>query len=1338
MSKITKRVFEKIQNYTDQVCYAINHLSKDNIDDAFTWFRKSGEACLKAIVYAQKGDELGHDIITGTKNKNGTPKVPKQPMLFNELLIYCDDEKWISDELLKCLRFIKNKGNPSSHDPNEACNNDNFEGIKAKILSVSRKITNLFFSMFGQMVPFTLEAAYETGSVDSRTQHDLSMEALNSFVEEVDGFSKSNRYILISPTSTEDIPEDMLRVLSGIRWSVVIDFNNRTKEIGGLYHSMMPEIENNCVPLTIHNKNNYSIVSKGTHGEINWVFANGLNTLSGTTTNNIKGWIEKRYHQFIINVLKEFCKKSSSAIHIVSLFDNIDYLGEIIRRFDDIEGAEKDLVSFNIVTENRELTNKFEELDRYGFRINVFNFSLRRLLSFLVGYSKEIKTHSIIVPSSHSDKRNEWVDVSDIYSKLASGGITIVHKNIVTEEASEVDSIPSFYKGATINWKELEVDVDVKRSNYDSLRRKIQTRLLGRQQSQKFTIHHLAGAGGTSIGRRLAYDYKDEVPTIIINENNKAKTAELLEILSLRVDCPILAIVESSKVSGIDDLISTCNVRKRVIVFVLIKRALNKPSPLHSEFSEFVSDKMSNLVEKGRFLYKVKQYNNESINIPWLEETPFTQCEVLDFALSIAEKEYDKKALKRYISSYIDSLSSPLRNFVAFVAFIYHYGQLPVSDMVFRKTFGTESGKVGIHEYCKGRPNEAMHLKKLIVNDGEIDDEDKLWRPRYAVFSELLLEELLGNGTNNSWKDSLPEWSRILIRTIKENYDFLTDDIRKILVSVFLERDKDDLLGQEEAWSARGAQEKFSQLIDDMSYSIEDQKSILKLLAESFPDDSHFWGHLARFCYENADAIYEFDEALEYIEKAFEKDGQNDYNLLHIAGMCYRRKIEYYFRKQEILTQDEIEELTHNSKDFFQESRKIKPQNIHAYTSEIQLLTIIIEYGKSLSKYETYAQFLYAPGNAWYLEQYEQLNDLIDELRSLIDQTQTLGLTNKIIRSKTMLASSENKAWAYIGNYSDSLQSIKNHINDADRTSLPRLRLMYVRTLLLSKVKGKRENQIHAWSLLKDSELKEIEYYLNQNVQQDATNVYSLRLWMQFVRYSNVNIPIEEIKSRLNVMYKNSSDYPMARLESAYFIYILNAFELIKESDTLNDRKLQETKCWIERCKELSFYDKYPYEWLSHLNNISGIISSRDKTDETPLLRVSGTILEIKSTVQGIIRMDCGLDVFFVPKGFIKGRDETLRVSFVVSFRHEGLAAYYVERLDGIPADYIDNTKGESGIDDIIMGENEIEEIYPKLTPEIEKPNKPEIFEPTVIEKPKLKILYKVNLEDDGKKRFKN
>ena len=1153
-------------------------------------------------------------------------------------------------------------------------------------------------------------------------------------MREINGFNKNDRYILIAPRSTDDIPEDLLRTLSGIRWSVVIDFNNRTKDEGGLYHSMLPEIDDNCVPLTIQNKNSYTLVSKGIHGETNWIFANGLSTLTGTTTYTIKEWIGKKYHQFIISILKEFCKKSTSAIHIISLFDNIDYLGEIIRRFDDIESAETDLVTFNIVTENKELSNKFNELDRYGFPIRVFNFSPTRLLSALVGYSKEIKSQSIIVPSVHSDGKCEWVDISDIYSKLASGGIMVVHNNVALEESTEVAATPSFFKGTTISWKELEVRVDVERNIYDSLKRKIKARLLGRQQSQKFTIYHLAGAGGTSVGRRLAYDFKDEIPTILINENNKTKTAELLEILSIRVDCPILAIMESSKVSDIDDLISACNVRKRIVVFVLIKRTFNKPQHPNSEFSEFIYDKMSDWQEKDRFLYKVKLYNKGSQNISWLENTPFTQCEVLDFALSIAEKDYDKKALQRYVKIYLDLLPSPLRNFVAFISLIYHYGQLPVPDIIFRKTFVTESEKMGLSEYCRSRQNEVMYLQKLVINDNGSEEGDRLWRPRYAVFSELLLNELLGSGEPNSWKDSLPEWSRLLIRTIKDNYEYLTEDIRKILVSVFLEREKMDLLGQEETWSARGAQEKFSQLIDDMSYSIEDQKSILKLLAESFPEESHFWGHLARFCYENADTIREFDEALGYIEIAFEKDGQNDYNLLHIAGMCYRRKIEFYHRKQEVLAQEEIESLANDSKMYFQKSRRINPQNIYAYTSEVQLLTIVIEYGKSLSKYETYAQFLYSQGNGWYLEQYEQLNDLIDELRSLIDQTQTLGMTNRINKSKAMLALSENKAWEYVGKYVESLQSIKSHMINADRSSLPRLRLMYVRTLLLSKVKGKKDNQNKAWALLKAHELKEVENYLNQNVQQDSKNVYSLRLWMQFVRYSNINTPIEEIKSRLNVMYKNSIDYPMARLESAYFLYILNVFELIKENDTLNDRKIQEARLWIERCKELSSYDKYPYEWLSHLNDISGIISSRNKTEETQLVRITGTILEIKSAQQGIIRLDCGLDAFFAPKeDYIKGRSETLPVSFVVSFRHDGLAAYFVRRLDGL-----DVSSEDSNITvDVTSGNNVIEEIDTTFVEKEHYPEKTELFETSKLEMPKLKILGKVDIKDDGKKRFK-
>lgn len=133
---------EKLQNYIDEVFYAIDYLSKNEVDIAFTWFRKSGEACMKAIIYAQKGDIVGHEIITGKKNRGGSYQYSSNSMSYNELLEYCKSEKYIENDLREKLYTIKVICSPSAHDPNEKP----IEKTPEKILVISKEITHLLFS----------------------------------------------------------------------------------------------------------------------------------------------------------------------------------------------------------------------------------------------------------------------------------------------------------------------------------------------------------------------------------------------------------------------------------------------------------------------------------------------------------------------------------------------------------------------------------------------------------------------------------------------------------------------------------------------------------------------------------------------------------------------------------------------------------------------------------------------------------------------------------------------------------------------------------------------------------------------------------------------------------------------------------------------------------------------------------------------------------------------------------------------------------------------------------------------------------------------------------------
>lgn len=1330
---ITTRIKEKLGNYQTNVLIGIDFLSKNLLEESAVRIRKSAEAYMKIVIYEHLGDDPGHRYLTGKEDKNGNSLGRRNTPLYSDMLNLCfRDNDWIDNTTYNILDKIRVKSNDNAHDPNELIDKTVLKSQLENCMELSKQLTDILYRHLGQNVPVDMERAYINGVVDAHTILILQQADVDSFIENVDFFDKSNRYILITPFSMGNASRSLKRNLMGVRWSVVIDFDCHTKDAGGLYDSMMPEIEDNCTPFTILNKGNLINMSKGTKGNVNYIFANGLSSINGTVTPDITTWISKRMHHFLKDALTEFCKKSLSRIHIISILENDEYLEEVIRQFDGIDFAERDLVSFSVISDNQKVRDNMSKLSRYGFDIKCYSFSMVRFLSEIGDFLSPDERHSILVPGRNTDDEPVLIDITDIYSKLSSNGISVVHRDIVSEVESHIEDLPAFYRGETITWKELEADVDVQRSKYDELQRKILERLNGRQ-SQKFTLYHYAGAGGTTISRRLAYNLREQVPVIIINAYNKNVTFNLIELMSIKVNRPMLAIVESSKVGCIDDLIASCNAKKRMVVFVYVERVLRKPPLVAQSQTELIHDRMNDAEEKNKFSYKVQLYHPLSASNEWIKKTPFANCEVIDFSMSIAEENYERASLRRYIKQYLNELSEPVAEFLAYVALIYHYAQRTVSDLMFRKLFVTNNGKIGLLSYLRQRPQEMTYLKKLITDDGEEFSDDRQWRPRYSVFADIILEELLGDGSPNRWKDAIPEWSRKLIQAVNNNYEFLTEEVQKILVAVFLERGKEDLLGHEEAWGARGAQEKFSQLLDDMSYSMDDQKAILKLLAETYPTVPHFWGHLARFCYENADTPDQFTKAAGYIDRALDNGGQGDYNLLHIAGMCRRRLIEYYQRSQIDIGREKLKNITEIARDYFRKSREVNPRNVHAYTSEIQLLTIVIEYGKSFSKHDKYSSFLIASSNAWFFSLYEDLNDLIDELTILLNHIETLGITVRFNRSKAMLARSESKSWEYVGDYKESLRSLQEHIGTADRLSLPHLRIMYVRTLLLSKVNGNRDKMVDAWRKLNNRELELVEEYLNKNVQQSSSSINSMRLWLQFVRYSGVSISIEEVKSRLKMMYKSSDNYPMTKLEAAFNLYILNLFELIRDNDTLNSRKRDEISDWVNACVTLSPNDKYPFEWLANLDGMHGIVSSKDKPKDDHLIRISGTIIDIKSKVQGTIRLDCGYDVFFMPTvgNFIQGKDETTRVGMVLAFRHEGPAAYEVARLSkGVQS--ISDAANQEMVEDLsitqveAVGENEIEQLESK-----------EKVLLTKVEGPKIKVLGKIDLDQFNSKHSK-
>lgn len=1269
---VSTLILKKIDEYKKHCIVALDFFFKEDYEHTLGDLRKSGEAFLKICILEKYGDVDGEKIILGQIDTSLNPVSNPKFLDYQDYLNIVKDEKILNVTDFNRLIDLQKKTNSSAHNPNLIVDyKTNAELCKSQSL----QITELLYKKAGSHIPSEFRQTYE-GKISQALIATLTTSDWEELYNYADEFSKQNKFILVAPPSFKDCSINQIEVLSRVNWSFVVDFNPNSKE-SGLFRAFEKTIGSGFVPLTIKQKGQKNIIGSGTYGSVNWLFANGLASMSDTITSNTKQWWGYKYHQFIKELFSDFFSKSINRYIIIYLYDEIKYVEEITRIISEINEVDSDLVRHIFVSENSNKIEQIEEFDRFGIDYRSFLLSHQDIVDGFTNIlkKKDLESDKIFVPARSATEEQTVIDISDIYSKLLDNNIHVVYKNIEQNFANISDNkIPLFYQGEQITWGDLSIDIEAKRSKYDEVFTKVKSHLVSTKKSLKFELFHKPGAGGTTLAHRVAFDLHNQFPTILIKHFGKAVTYQAISLFLDKVARPTLAVVEASDIelNDVEELIRTCNARKLIVCFLYIRRSLNIAKA--GEFSVYLNDSMANVNERDKFLSKSIIYATDKTVVENLAMRQPSESEVIDFSLAIDENKYNRNKLTDYLSAYIDKMPEEQIRFTVFISIIYYYSQKKASELIFRSLF-----KKGLSEELRKTAFANQFIRKILIQEYDQDNYTytEYWRPRFSKFAETVLMIVLGGKNIDNWKDQIDLYSLELIKIIKINNEFLVDETRSILKGIFFERNNEDLLGTEEQWRSNVNNDQFSFLIRDIGIK-QKQKAILIAIVEAYPDESHFSGHLARFLYEKAEEEEEFYEAERYIKEAFKcNDGENDYNLQHLGGMCKRRHIEFLKRNHSKNESADLAsliiELSNQANLYFDTSRNINPYNIHAYVAQIQTLILAIDFGRELSGIDKKEKFITDPEYSWYLEQYSTIKKLIDEAQILIEQQETLGKTNKIEKAKYYVSSSEGKSYELLGNYNSSIEMFKNLIENADRIYRPQLRLMYIHSILLNKVKGDVRKIDQAWYKLRDEEIKNIEKALSDNILQDPGNILTLRLWFKLVRYSNIAISTEEIISRLKIWYDHSGNSIILNLEASYYLYILHACLTIQGGENFSTIHKTEALFFINKCRELSKNSKYTFEWLGKDNGIDAIINHRERAgDDSMLERVEGTISLINSRQQGKIVLKCGLEAFFVPTvgNFIQGQDETSSVTFYLGFRHEGMFAIDVRKVTDFEESY--------------------------------------------------------------------
>ncbi|WP_237732306.1 hypothetical protein, partial [Flavobacterium sp. UGB4466] len=280
-------------------------------------------------------------------------------------------------------------------------------------------------------------------------------------------------------------------------------------------------------------------------------------------------------------------------------------------------------------------------------------------------------------------------------------------------------------------------------------------------------------------------------------------------------------------------------------------------------------------------------------------------------------------------------------------------------------------------------------------------------------------------------------------------------------------------------------------------------------------------------------------------------------------------------------------------------------------------------------------------------------------------------------KARNMIEDGEAKTFKLLGDITKSISKYKNMSETAHNSSRPYFRKMFVLSTLANKVSGDVKKIKIAWAMINDYERKDILKVIESNIHDQPEVSSNYKFWLQCVRYNSTYVSLEDVINKIKIWYNNSGQNRVSHLEATYYNYVFNAIQLIEGGDSFNDILLNKTKDYIKECKEITTNDKFNFEWYGVGTGSKKILSYVELgsmkneglklfEDDSKLQEVEGIITTIDDRQKGKIKLKCGLEAFFVPVvgKFEKGKDETSKVKFYISFRYDGLQAWLVRKID--------------------------------------------------------------------------
>lgn len=1062
--------------------------------------------------------------------------------------------------------------------------------------------------------------------------YELKIDVANEwllFFDSVEKFDSNCNYILVSNTST--VTPEVLSPLGLIDWKVVFDFDPKSS-VNGLFKVSSPEIlaKRAVHQLTLSD----TLPSPFSERSCYWIYSNGLEGRNGTHFDVIRDW-NRNYSTFLNRVIQKIqASLAAKPTVAVIVYNSFSHVSELVKLLYNSFGS-----SIKFVFANSDLVAINELSNEYGgqnISITIPEIS-NGLLSIRTYFNPALDLEEYIIP--HKD--STFAVVSERDFNWVSEDLEVVHKNIYTDVSEIENERIAFYKGGKITWKGLHLGFDLNRDCLDNISDLISRRTRERN-IQVINIFHYPGIGGSTIAKRTAWNFKDSFPVSFLRTyrvgESIARVYKLFQLSSL----PPLIILDSSDITeeSKEKIFKEAQIKNFPVVFIWVQRRTVQPNKL-LENEVYISEVLADR-EVYSFAHSYSEFAPErkATLLKIISSIETKEKHPLYFGLAAFEKDFT--GLTNFIEKAFLAGNILQRKIVGIISLIGIYAQKAVSAQVFTGILGLpESSNVKLERYID------VELLHLIINESSLN-----WRPLHFLIANQYLLKLYGAESNVALlRNGLSDLSIEFIDLLgNRSFDPSGEEL-EILNRLFIDRTGNGTSGPDDDSS-------FSKLINDGLSDDISRLRVFEKLTTTFPDEIHFWSHLARFY--NL-VIKDYDKAQVAIDEAISLDSLNprkDATLYHIKGMIFKSQAaalmngKWNDKNVDDELVNKIKELIKLSGNQFEIARDSNPSNEYGYVTNIDAITHYLDFKFSVSKYSERSIFL-VNMDQFDLILFNEAVLLLEDLRSMISRSDDDFYFNR----------SKSKIEVYFSNYSIIIQGWQNLLDPSKQSNKST-----VRQLLVHAYVGRAAG----WEKLDQRDIDKVLDLLEENITLDPRDSKSIYLWFKAARYSDK----VSIKDAINKLARwrliNGS------IDSIFYLSILNVIEAIEGNSLAKVQSEQLIREMSENSRN-SPYRTLVSEWYGSGNELGKIVSrkiaqvfdnSREmKFNESMIKYVDGKVSSIKGPEGGTIELLCGLQAFFIParadqgKGLVRGRDENSNVKFLLGFSYDGLKAYEVKPI---------------------------------------------------------------------------